>query len=154
MILFKKSPEDLCREGEEFMAKQRFRKAIEKFVRAIELGGDDLSLVCVAELNIGSCYAMLNNHEKALEHTEKCLEILLGLLGLPLEVPEGREEGSFYRTLFSRSIGVMAYYNKGIIFKAMGRLDEARVIFDKLIKYLHPQFISQEPILGMRGLRL
>ena len=73
--------------------------------------------------------------------------ILLKLLDLPLEGPQSKEEeGNFYRTLFSRSVGVTAYYNKGIILKSKGKLDEARVIFDKLIKYLHPQFISREPV--------
>ena len=147
MTIFRKSPRDLCEEGEKLMAKRKHKKAIEKFERAIELGKDDLILKCVAELNMGVCYARMDNKDKALEHFEKSLEAVLKLLNLPLDGPKSKEgEADFYRTLFSHPIGVLAYYDKVITLRAMGRLNEAREMLDNLINYIQPQFAAREPV--------
>jgi len=147
MVIFKKSPRDLCEEGEELMAKRKYKKAIEKFEKAIELGENDLILKCVAELNIGVCYARMNNKEKTLEYFEKSLGTVLKLLNLPLEGPKSKEEeADFYRTLFSHPVGFLAYYDKAITLRAMDRLDEARRMLDNLINYIQPQFAAREPM--------
>ena len=137
MGIFGKSAEKSCLQGEKLMAKGQYEKAIEKFGEAIELGKDDLVVRCVAELNMGVCYARLDNKEKAMEHNEKALELVRIQKDLPAEEPSDEEEKEkYYKMLFSHHVGVQAYFNKGIIMSVIGKLEESRKIFDNLIKYV------------------
>jgi len=150
MPLFGKSAEKLCLQGEKLMAKGLYEEAIEKFGEAIELGKDNLVVRCVAELNMGVCYARLNNKEKAMEHNEKAIELVKMQKNLPAEEPEDEEEKErFYKNLFSHEVSVQAYFNKGIVMRAMDKLEESREIFDNLIKYVPWAFRVREPIFRM-----
>ena len=150
MPLFGKSAEKACLQGEKLMAKGLYEEAIKKFSEAIELGRDDLPVRCVAELNMGVCYARLDNKEKAMEHNEKAIELVKMQKNLPAEAPQDEEEKEkFYKTLFSHEVGVQAYFNKGIVMRVIGKLEESRKIFDNLIKYVPWAFRIREPIFRM-----